>query len=102
MRAILSVGALLGALWVVRRRVGMSWPCVVLVVVSVVAAVSGDFVVLVGCLFFAGTALTPITVLATLLVRRENPVATLALMQGVAVFAGGVATAGAGWLFDLG
>ncbi|GAB3894109.1 hypothetical protein GCM10029964_071920 [Kibdelosporangium lantanae] len=102
LRAILSVGALLGALWVVRRRVGMSWPCVVLVVVSVVAAVSGDFVVLVGCLFFAGTALTPITVLATLLVRRENPVATLALMQGVAVFAGGVATAGAGWLFDLG
>jgi len=102
LRATLSVGALLGALWVVRRRVRISRPFVLLVVVSLVAAVSDNLIVLVVCLFVAGTALTPITVLTTLMVRKENPVATLALMQGVAVLAGGVSTAAAGWLFDLG
>jgi MFS family permease len=105
LRSTLSVGALLGAIWLAVRSRLSTWRVILIAFMALTAASAVTIFVdrvpvLVGLLLVAGCALAPISIMTSTLVRKENAAASMAILQASSILAGGAATAGAGWLFE--
>jgi DHA1 family inner membrane transport protein len=106
-RAALSLGALLGALWLSLRpsrspRRALVSGFVVLAGISLLATATAHPFVTVGLFLLGGCAFTPIAVSMTLLVDRAKAAATIGVLHAATVLSGGLFTALAGPLYARG
>jgi predicted MFS family arabinose efflux permease len=105
LRSTLSVGALLGAIWLAVRANLSTWRVILIAFTALTTASSvimfvGRSPVLVGLLLVAGCTVTPISVMTSTLVRKENAATSMAVLQASSILAAAAATAGAGRLFE--
>lgn len=106
-RATLSTGALLGALWLSLRpsrspRRALVGGFLLLAGISLLATVTGHAYVTVGLFLLGGCAFTPIAVSMTLLVDKAKAAATIGVLHAATVLSGGLFTGVAGPLYARG
>jgi predicted MFS family arabinose efflux permease len=103
-RAALSTGALLGAVWLSLRpsrspRRALINGFLLLASISLLATVTAKPFATVGLFLVGGCAFTPIAVSMTLLVDKTKAAATIGVLHAAAILSGGLFTALAGPLY---